>query len=360
MSDSVLNFDLKNLKFPSWLKPGKPKRSGSALRVKYPAVAIDIGASDFVVARLAKEKEKKRWSLSEFEVVTMPPDLVDTDVFHFKIRDSKRFQSLVASAINKNGMKTERISLILPDRLARVSLLSFEELPRTRKEILGLVKWKMKKAVPFKVDDAAVDYEVIPSADEGVVVLAILMPQEIVVEHESIFTAQGILPGLIDLSTFSLVHLYRSIIEEEVPADGDFMVLNATGTFLTAMIFRKGIPIFYRCKTFSFGGAHDAETTYRLIHREIQASLLYYQERLEGKQLARVYMALIEHDPARVARLFAEAPVALPPELIDVRRVVDVDGRIDAVEPHRRQVILQRLAPVVGAALGRSGRGLVS
>ena len=42
------------------------------------------------------------------------------------------------------------------------------------------------------------------------------------------------------------------------------------------------------------------------------------------------------------------------PELIDVGRVVEVPGRLTAMGPERSAEVLQRIAPVVGAALGRN------
>ena len=135
------------------------------------------------------------------------------------------------------------------------------------------------------------------------------------------------------------------------------MLLNVTDRFLTAMIFRAGAPIFYRCKTFGFDRVLDEQATRRLFHREIQASILYYQERLDGKELARVYMRLVGHDAEAVASLFGDAPVASKPELIDVRRVMEVNGNIDSYAPGVAEQTLQRLAPVVGAALGREGSG---
>jgi hypothetical protein len=119
------------------------------------------------------------------------------------------------------------------------------------------------------------------------------------------------------------------------------------------MVFRAGLPIFYRCKTFGFGEGNDPASHPRVLHREIQASLLYYQERLAGRELARVYLALAGHDPERVAAMFQGAPVGEPPELVDPRRVIAIDGDgSGGVGDH-----LQRLAPAIGAALGRGSTG---
>jgi type IV pilus assembly protein PilM len=353
LSGSLLNLDLKNLKLPSWLQFGGPSagRSGG-LRPKYPTVAMDMGIRHLALARLAKEKD--RWTLTSFDQVDVPEDLLESDVFRIRITSAQRYRGLIAASLQKEGVKTDRISLVVPDHMARVALMPFEELPRTRREVTELVRWKMKKAVPFKVEESAVDYEILPGeGGRGFNVLAVLVPVSIIEEQESVFVKQGIHPGLIDLSTFSLLHLYRKVIDAEMPAGGDLLLLNATGAFFTLMILRDGLPIFYRCKTFAFGGEQDVDAAHRLLHRECQASLVYYQERLNGRELSRVYMRLVGHDPVRVASLFHGAPVASPPELIDPRRVVRTTGRVDAMGPDRAMELMQRLAPAVGAALGR-------
>lgn len=367
MSSSLLSFDLKKLRLPAWLTLGSPANAASSsLKVDYPPVAMDLGAGTLAMARLERSKDRK-WTLTAHDIVEIPPELVESDVFKVRILSTDRYRELVAGALRKEGVKTTRISLVLPDHLARVSLLPFEELPRTRRETIDMVRWRMKKAVPFKVEEAAVDYQVLPGdpaeGGRGFVLLAVLTPASIVEEHEGIFQSLGIHPGLVDLSTFSLVQLYRSVIDAEVPAGGDFMLVNVTGMFFTVMIFRDGRPLFYRCKTFTFGadeaqgeGALDATAIYRLIHREAQASIVYFTERLAGRSLARIYMRVVGHDPQRVALALKGAPADSAPELIDLSRVVQVSGRFMAVGAERSAELLQRLAPAVGAAMAGEGR----
>lgn len=347
MSSSPLKLDLKSLKLPSWLGGGG-LTAGGASRVHYPPVAMALGADSFALVRLAKDRKTKTIKLASQQVVDVPADLIGTEVFQLTMRDPARMTDLVSGAIGRSGGRAERISLVLPDYLARVALLHFEDIPGSRKEMIGMVRWKMKKAVPFKVEEAAVDYEILPGPGPGGghAVLAVLMPLAIVEEHESFFTRQGIRAGLIDLSTFCIARLYRPVVDTEVPPGGDFMLINAGSCFLAAMIFRGGVPIFYRCKTFGFGQQDDPAGSLKILHREIQASLLYYQERLDGRQLSRVYMALVGHDPERVAGLFQGAPVEERPELVDPRRVIEVDPATGGDD------VMQRLAPAIGAALG--------
>src|SRR5678815_319110 len=193
-----MSFDLKRLKLPRWLTPGAPAEgTGAGLKVSYPPVAMGITPDHLSLVRLAKDGAKKR-ALTSWELVDVPPDLVDTELYRVRIKSEGRFRARVAGALQKEGIKTPAISLVLPDHLARVSLLQFEELPRTRKELMDMVRWKMKKAGPFKVEDAVVDYEIAPGPEgKGHTLLAVLIPDTIVAEHEAIFLSQGIHPGLI-------------------------------------------------------------------------------------------------------------------------------------------------------------------
>src|SRR5262249_40359147 len=154
-SSSALSFDLRRFKLPGWLSLGTPvDASGTGLKVKYPTVAMGVSTDHLTLVRLAKDKKDRKWEMSSWEVVELPPDLVDTEMFHVKIKSEERFRALVAGALQREGVRTPAISLVLPDHLARVSLLAFEELPRTRRELIEMIRWKMKKAVPFKVEEA--------------------------------------------------------------------------------------------------------------------------------------------------------------------------------------------------------------
>ncbi len=351
MFSDWLKFDLKSIRMPDWASAGSAsKPAWLGLTAKYPPVAMDIGASQLTVVRLSRDKKRKEWSLASHEIVDLPSDLVESEVFRVQVKSQERFSALLTGALARDGAKTSAVSLVLPDHLARVALIPFEQLPKTRRELIEMVRWKMKKAVPFKVEDSVVDYQILPPDGEKMTaVLAVLMPSSIVDEHDAVFRSQGIHAGLIDLSSFSLMNLYRPIIETEVPADRDFMLLNVTSSFFSVMVFRSGRLVLYRCKTFAFEGVRDAEGDYRMMRRELQASLVYYQEKLGGAELAKIYMRIVGHEPGRIAAVFRGEAVASEPEGIDPSRLVSMPGRSSAVSPE----LLQQLAPAVGAALGR-------
>ena len=66
----------------------------------------------------------------------------------------------------------------------RVLLLDFDELPAKAAEALPVVRFRLKKLLPFDADDAAVSYQVMATSKVGMQVLAVAMPREVLAEYE--------------------------------------------------------------------------------------------------------------------------------------------------------------------------------
>ncbi len=67
----------------------------------------------------------------------------------------------VAAAVNASGgpgtsKKLKSAAVILPDYSTRVAVLEFESFPSDSAEQLALVRFRMKKTVPFDWDDAEI------------------------------------------------------------------------------------------------------------------------------------------------------------------------------------------------------------
>ena len=107
--------------------------------------------------------------------------------------------------------KHRQAALILPDYSVRVSVLDFDAFPSSPQEQLSLVRFRIKKSVPFDVESAALSYHPQPSAGNGKkfdVVVAVA-PLEIVARYEAPFRAAGFQPGLVTTSTLAALELAR-------------------------------------------------------------------------------------------------------------------------------------------------------
>ena len=85
---------------------------------------------------------------------------------------------------------------MLPDAAVRVVLLDFETLPSKRDEAEGVVRFRLKKSLPFDVEKAKVSYHVQPS-NVGVRVIAAVALANVVEDYEAAFRQAGYQPGVV-------------------------------------------------------------------------------------------------------------------------------------------------------------------
>jgi len=322
----------------------------SPLPPSYPPAAIEIAPERVTGVRVARERRGGRLMIKAIASRDLPKGVVEASLVRPNIIDPATVGQALDEVLKEVAPGEHRVSLLLPDPVARVSLLSFTALPATRKEMLEVVRFRMGKALPYKPEDAAMDLMPVGGGAAGApaagAVLAIFMHRPILDQYEALLTSRGYWPGLVGLSTLELFNLFRGRLTPGAP-DKDLMLLNLTPQYLALLIVSAGQIIFYRCKPHP-GGA-DGDGGLGAVRREIYTSLAFYQEKLLGRGLGRVWLrsAGLPLD-AVAATVGGEA--GCPVERL----------RLDAVLPAGAALRLDDdggdlVAPAAGAAAGRRG-----
>jgi len=124
----------------------------------------------------------------------LEPGVISVSPLRDNILEPEKLATIVRSLVPPNGSRKRRdAALILPDLCARVSVLDFVDFPTDPKEQLSLVRFRMKKSVPYDVESAALNYFPQAGAENGKrydVVVAVV-PLEIVARYEAPFRAAG-------------------------------------------------------------------------------------------------------------------------------------------------------------------------
>ena len=220
------------------------------------------------------------------------------------------------------------------------------ERPATPRQLDELVRTKTRRSVPFRLDDAALSYQVLPAEGRGVNLLVAVARRAIVERFEAALAPLGVRVGLVDLATPNLLNLLRPRLARESADGRDAALLNCAWNHFSLVILRRGNLIFFRCKTLSLEHepvrAPNGELT-----REVASSLSYYREKLEGQGIGTVLVRAVGTSTEQVAeRLRA----------LDVGAVVPIDPASAVELPAARAVdpaLLHRMAPALGAAAGR-------
>src|SRR6202042_970851 len=89
------------------------------------------------------------------------------------------------------------VTVVVPDSAARVLFVDFDQLPAKAAEALPVVRFRLKKLLPFDADDAMVSYQVMSSDKNSIKLLAVAMPKAVLEENESLVLSAGYLPGAV-------------------------------------------------------------------------------------------------------------------------------------------------------------------
>jgi type IV pilus assembly protein PilM len=125
------------------------------------------------------------------------PNVLRPDEFEAAVQD-------VLSAIRLP--RRPDAALILPDASSRLTVLDFDELPADTTERLRLIRWRLKKTVPFDIEAARISFQVSPSP-KGVSVMVAVTPADVVRQYEMPFEHAGLWPGFVSLSTAASLNL---------------------------------------------------------------------------------------------------------------------------------------------------------
>ncbi|MDE1177495.1 MAG: hypothetical protein PW789_12965 [Edaphobacter sp.] len=143
------------------------------------------------------------------------------------------------AAAGSRGERIRYLTLIVPDSSVRVLLLEFDELPAKAAEALPIIRFRLKKLVPFDVENAMVSYQVMSQESGMVRVLAVAMPAEVLAEYESVVSAAGYITGAVLPSTLAAL----AGAEEQ---DAPILLVNVSRNGVTTAIVRGGTLLLHR------------------------------------------------------------------------------------------------------------------
>jgi type IV pilus assembly protein PilM len=112
------------------------------------------------------------------------------------ITNAAALRDAISSALDSVASKGRDVIAVLPDNAVRVLLVDFEALPDRKDEADGVVRFRLRKSLPFDVDKAALSYHAYRAAG-GIRVLAAVCPGDVLGDYEEAFRSAGYQPGIV-------------------------------------------------------------------------------------------------------------------------------------------------------------------
>jgi type IV pilus assembly protein PilM len=216
---------------------------------------------------------------------TFEPGVLTASPLADNILRADAVTSALARIAPPNGARRRPAALILPDYAVRVSLLDFDSFPSSPEEQLPLVRFRVKKTIPFDIDSAAVSYWAQPPASKlgskKVDVVAVTVALEILARYEAVFRGSNLHPGQITTSGLAALNLYR---DSQVA-----VIAKMTGNVLTVMAVADGRLKLFRCLTVEEGSDEE-------ILAVLHPTFAYIEDEL-GQKPEKLLLCGFAHPP---------------------------------------------------------------
>ena len=189
--------------------------------------------------------------------------------------------SAIRSALSQVAPRTRAVTLVLPDTLVRVFVLDFDSIPAKASEAVPVVRFRLRKMVPFDVEPAGVSYQVLAQNESECKVLAAIVPGPILAEYEAAVRDAGYEPGAVLSSSLAAL--------EAADATEGVLAANLSARSITTAVTSGQDLLLYRTLDLPPDPASRAAE----ISRSIAVAAAYFEDKLCAPP-RRLYYAGIE------------------------------------------------------------------
>lgn len=166
--------------------------SSNSKSASRPKLACEIAGDRVFAARVAdKGGTLEAYSGRELAMGSVVPDLIEAN-----LRRREDVARSIREALGSVGARGRDVIAVLPDAAVRVVLLDFDALSTNKQEAEAVVRFRLKKSLPFDVEKAKVSYHA-QTSGQGVRAIAAVALSSVIEDYEAAFRDAGYSPGLV-------------------------------------------------------------------------------------------------------------------------------------------------------------------
>lgn len=229
-----------------------------------------------------------RFQLTSYHSVELPADTFYEGILGGSIREPESFAKGLGEFVAGLGTPVKSASLVLPDAWLRLAFTEAGDLPRNGQAREDVLRWKLKRLVPFRVDELRIrGVEVTPLArqQEPRRLLLGFGAETLLGQLEAAFTAAEVRLGQITSASLSLL---GAVAPSSREAGLDALAL-VTGDGYTLIFARGDEPVLHRHK--SSGGDYAASSRAAMVLRDLKLTRTFLEQQLPDRRIGRVLVA---------------------------------------------------------------------
>ena len=236
-----------------------------------PRLACEITSQNVIAARAKGDGS----ALAVHTIRRLDPNVVRPSLAAGNVTNPTELGRSIEGALSSVGGRKRDVVAVIPDAAVRVLLMDFDTLPEKLAEAEPIVRFRLRKSVPFDADQAALSFQAYRK-ESAVRVLAAVMPREAREEYESAFRNAGYEPGYVLPSTLATL--------SSVQADRPTLLVKTDENFVSIAIADRNELVFYRVLDVV------ADRTGTTTADEVYPSIVFFEDNYSAK-IERILLA---------------------------------------------------------------------
>ncbi|MGD0830033.1 MAG: hypothetical protein ABR907_03760 [Terracidiphilus sp.] len=228
-----------------------------------PPVAVELSPQGVLAAATPAPGQPAVYAFEPLPEGALIPGIGEAN-----LRAPEAIANAIRTALGQLSPRTRAITLVVPDTVVRVFVLDFDSLPPKPSEAIPVLRFRLRKMVPFDVEHAGLSYQILVESRTECKVLAAVLPGAVLAEYEAVVRQAGFEPGAV-LPT-SLAAL--GAIDSPDP----ILTANLGAVALTTSITHGQDLLLYR----TLDLPEDDEARLVEVQRGIAVAAAYYEDKL--------------------------------------------------------------------------------
>lgn len=255
-----------------------------------PAYLFEITEASLTAATPKSPGEQKHELLAERGLTVSPSTSNLTKPYLYREALQRMFPN--------GGTRRPATAIVIPDYAVRMALLDFEEFPQRDEDRAALLRFRLKKSVPFPIDEAQLSYAIQTQEPKKIEVLAVAIARPILQEYESIFVEQGYRVGVVVPSALATLRLC------ETGPRGLTLLVKAAGASVSVLLLDPSRVRLIRCLDLTGNDVEEDKPEGDVLLPMLEQTIAYSEDQF-GEPISRVLLCGFGPETETLSNLLA-------------------------------------------------------
>lgn len=228
-----------------------------------PPAAIELTSEGVLAAALPGKHDTPVYAYEPLR-----PGILIPGISELNMTSPEAVSLAIRNALASVSPRSRFVTVVIPDTAVRVFVLDFDSIPARASEAIPVLRFRLRKMVPFDVEHAGLSYQILSESKTEARVLVAILPSNILEEYETAVRAAGYEPGAVMPSALAAL----ATIDSSEP----LLAACLSKVAITTSITRGEDLLLYR----TLDLPEDPQQRLLEVQRSVAVAAAYYEDKV--------------------------------------------------------------------------------